>query len=159
QAPSGVLQMEIAGTAAGQFDRLVVSGTANLGGTLDVVLLDGFIPPAGASFPILQYGSYTGSFAATVGDFSTAQFGATGLTTQVQAGSTGQATGEGRLDPSRRFAFEVLGKVHNGMLGFSGELQYSDQQNGIRLESTSITAFRIDGDGRHASFRGTARVN
>src|SRR5262249_3192428 len=117
------------------------------------------IPPAGASFPILQYGSYTGSFAATVGDFSTAQFGATGLTTQVQAGSTGQATGEGRLDPSRRFAFEVLGKVHNGMLGFSGELQYSDQQNGIRLESTSITAFRIDGDGRHASFRGTARVN
>src|SRR5262249_11057691 len=82
QAPSRVLQMELAGTAAGQFDRLVVSGTANLGGTLDVVLLDGFIPPAGASFPILQYGSYTGSFAATVGDFSTAQFGATGLTTQ-----------------------------------------------------------------------------
>src|SRR5262249_10078255 len=122
-----------------------------LGGTLDVVLLGGFIPPPGASFPILQYGSHTGNFAATVGDFSTAQFGATGLTIQVQAGSIGQATGEGRLDPSRRFAFEVL--------GFSGNLQYSDQQHGIRLESRSITAFRIAGDGRHASFSGTANVN
>ena len=45
------------------------------------------------------------------------------------------------------------------MLGFSGELRYSDHQNGIRLESTSITAFRIDGDGSHVSFRGTAKVN
>src|SRR5262245_35038639 len=151
--------MEIAGSAAGQFDRLVVSGTANLDGTLDVVLVGGFIPPAGASFSILQYGSRTGNFAVSVGDFSTVQSDAGGLTIQVQAGSTGQATGAGRLDPSRSFAFEVKGNVKNGVLGFQGELQYRDAQNGIRLESTSITAFHIDGDGRHASFRGAAKVN
>ena len=81
------------------------------------------------------------------------------LTITVKAGSTGQATGEGWLDGSRSFEFDVQGKVKNGELAFQGELEYQDKHSGIRLERMSITSFRIDGDGRHASFSGTAKVN
>ena len=159
QTASGVLQMEIGGIAANQFDRLIVTGAANLGGTLDVALVNGFTPPVGTNFPILQYGSRTGNFTATTGDFSTTQLGATGLTIQVQSGSTGKAVGEGRLDRERSFEFEVQGKLKYGLLAFQGELEYRDHQNGIHLKSQTITAFHIDGDGRHATFSGTAKVN
>jgi T5SS/PEP-CTERM-associated repeat protein len=50
----GVLSIEIGGTTAGtQFDQLIVDGAAELGGTLEVNLIDGFSPRAGSSFAIL----------------------------------------------------------------------------------------------------------
>lgn len=67
QSAGGSLRIEIGGLAAGtQYDRLVVSNTATLGGNLTVVLTNGFVPAAGSSFVILQAASLGGTrFAST----------------------------------------------------------------------------------------------
>ena len=52
---SNTLQIELAGTAAGEFDRLDVAGDVTLGGTLDVQTLS-FDPAAGESFAFLDVG-------------------------------------------------------------------------------------------------------
>jgi hypothetical protein len=70
QSGAGSLAIELGGTAAGQFDRLVLTsvgaiGAATLGGTLDVTLTNGFVPASGDSFVIMSYGSTTGAFATT----------------------------------------------------------------------------------------------
>jgi hypothetical protein len=59
--PSGTLLIDIAGANTGQFSVLNVLGTANLGGLLDPVLLNGFLPTIGESFAFLDYGAVTGS--------------------------------------------------------------------------------------------------
>ena len=63
QESSGVLEIQLGGTTAGtQYDQLTVTGTATLAGTLNVSLIDGFIPQVGDSFTILPYGTRSGSF-------------------------------------------------------------------------------------------------
>ena len=62
-ASAGNVQIELGGTTPGtQYDRLVVSGAAALNGTLDVLLSGGFMPAAGDSFDILNWGSLSGTF-------------------------------------------------------------------------------------------------
>ena len=58
------LVIELGGTQPGtQYDRVVDSGVLNLvGGTLNVVLYNGFVPSYGNSFEILQYGQLSGDF-------------------------------------------------------------------------------------------------
>ena len=60
------LVIELGGTQPGtQYDRVVDSGVLNLvGGTLNVVLYNGFVPSYGNSFEILQYGQLSGDFGA-----------------------------------------------------------------------------------------------
>ena len=68
QSASGTLNIEIGGLAAGsQFDRLNVTGTATLAGTLHIALIDGFVPSLGDSFQIMTYASRTGSFGTVTG--------------------------------------------------------------------------------------------
>ena len=58
QGASGVLNIDIGGLTAGsEFDQLNVSGTATLGGTLNVGLIQPFLPAAGDSFKIMTFGS------------------------------------------------------------------------------------------------------
>jgi hypothetical protein len=61
---SGVLEIEIAGTQPGiEYDRIEVSGHAELGGVLDVKLLDGFVPNVGDVFGFLfGGGGFSGMF-------------------------------------------------------------------------------------------------
>ena len=63
-AAASSLLIELGGTQPGtQYDRVVDSGSlALLGGTLDVVLYNGFVPTVGNSFEILQYGQLSGDF-------------------------------------------------------------------------------------------------
>jgi hypothetical protein len=63
QSPTGVLNIELGGTPAGQFDLVQVSGTAILDGTLNVILVGGFVPSTGNSFTIMTFASQTGDFA------------------------------------------------------------------------------------------------
>jgi len=58
------LVIELGGTQPGtQYDRVVDPGVLTLlGGTLDVVLYNGFVPSYGNSFEILQYGQLSGDF-------------------------------------------------------------------------------------------------
>ena len=58
----GQLYIDLA--SATDFDKLVVTGGASLGGLLRVQLFDGYVPQAGASFDILDWGSQSGTFAA-----------------------------------------------------------------------------------------------
>jgi hypothetical protein len=59
----GTLRVEIAGVAAGEFDKLNITGQASLGGALQVAFVDGFTPLAGDEFQILDFGSLVGTFA------------------------------------------------------------------------------------------------
>ena len=63
QTTTGTLQVEIGGTTANtQFDILDVNGITTLSGTLDIDLIDGFIPAANDSFEILNFNSRVGDF-------------------------------------------------------------------------------------------------
>jgi hypothetical protein len=57
------LSMVIRNNTAGEFDTMSVSGSATLGGTLDVSLINGFVPAPNDSFTVLTAGpNITGSF-------------------------------------------------------------------------------------------------
>jgi len=62
QRATAAINIEIAGSAAGQFDVLDVQGTIALAGKLKVVLLPGLNVPAGTTFNVITSGGMTGSF-------------------------------------------------------------------------------------------------
>ena len=62
QPVAGTLEIQIAGMGAGKSSLLDVLGSASLGGTLDPVLLNGYIPTPGETFIFLDYASHTGMF-------------------------------------------------------------------------------------------------
>ncbi len=64
-AGSGVLEMEVGGYTPGtEYDQLAVTGTATLGGTLRVLLINGFVPTEDDRFLIIPAGgAVTGAFA------------------------------------------------------------------------------------------------
>ncbi|HEV2270862.1 MAG TPA: hypothetical protein VGR92_15520 [Steroidobacteraceae bacterium] len=62
QNTGGSLDISIGGTTAGsKFDQLN-STTASLAGTLNIKLVDGFVPTLGTTLKILDFGSETGKF-------------------------------------------------------------------------------------------------
>lgn len=63
QESGGSLNLELGGTIVGtEYDQLVVTGSAALGGTLNVTPINGFTPTVGDSFTLLSYGTHTGKF-------------------------------------------------------------------------------------------------
>jgi hypothetical protein len=65
-AGSGVLTVAIGGLNPGtQYGQLNLSGSATLSGTLDLNLVNKFVPTPGNAFQILNYGSSSGAFAGT----------------------------------------------------------------------------------------------
>ncbi len=62
QDSGGSLLIQLAGLDSGRYDVFNISGTATLGGTLDIALLDGFAPSIGDSFRFMTYGSHLGTF-------------------------------------------------------------------------------------------------
>jgi hypothetical protein len=64
QTDGSTLLAELGGTSKGaQYDSLAVTGAANLDGTLDVSLINGFVPSSGNSFEVLHAnGGITGAF-------------------------------------------------------------------------------------------------
>ncbi len=64
QNADGTLMIELGGTAPGtEHDQLIVTGNASLNGTLDIVLVNGFVPTPGDTFEIMTFTSVTGHFA------------------------------------------------------------------------------------------------
>ena len=63
QTADGILTLELAGiTPTTLYDQLAITGNALLDGTLNVSLIDPFVPVAGDSFTVLTYLSRTGTF-------------------------------------------------------------------------------------------------
>jgi hypothetical protein len=67
QSAAGALDANIAGAKSGQFNVLNVSGAANVGGTLNIKLLNKFVPLIGAEFEILTARRVNGTFAKVKG--------------------------------------------------------------------------------------------
>ena len=65
---TGIIERRIGGTGAGQYDVLAVVGQAGLGGTLDVQLVNGFVPAVSHEFTLLTFGSRIGTFGAVNGN-------------------------------------------------------------------------------------------
>jgi uncharacterized repeat protein (TIGR01451 family) len=64
QTSTGGVSFDLSGTTpATQHDQLIVTGTAALGGTLNVVLFGGYVPNDGDVFDVLTFASKTGDFA------------------------------------------------------------------------------------------------
>ena len=79
---TATLTIEFGGTTPGtEFDQLLISGDAALGGaTLDVELLNGFAPAAGNAFEILDIaGARTGAFAGLAEGSLVGNYGGTNL--------------------------------------------------------------------------------
>jgi hypothetical protein len=63
QASGGLLHEELGGPAAGQFDKLAVTGTATLAGTLSISSFGGYSAPVGQAFDFLTAArGITGTF-------------------------------------------------------------------------------------------------
>jgi hypothetical protein len=65
QTATGVLLIQIAGSK--QYGQLSVTGGATLDGTLQVSLLDNYVPDTGTRFQILTFADYSGGFTTEVG--------------------------------------------------------------------------------------------
>ncbi len=64
QTANGAMNIDLAGTTPGtSFDRLAISGTATLAGTLITTLTNGFYPDTNAMFTFLTCGTRSGTFA------------------------------------------------------------------------------------------------
>jgi cyclophilin family peptidyl-prolyl cis-trans isomerase len=67
QTAEGALAIQLRGTTAGlQYDRLNVTGLAQMDGNVNVSLLAGFLPTPGNSFTVLSAGSISGTFGVTL---------------------------------------------------------------------------------------------
>lgn len=57
-----VLEIELAGLGAGEFDTLIIDGNLVLDGTLELAYLDGFVAAPGDTFLVISSSNYTGTF-------------------------------------------------------------------------------------------------
>lgn len=73
------IAIQLAGTGAGQYDKVLVSGIASIDGTLDVSFLSGFESTIaiGDSFEIIKAGTVTGMFTNVVDDILVVSHGGT----------------------------------------------------------------------------------
>ena len=63
QSTNGSLNIAVGGTTAGsQYDQLDVNGTATLGGTLGITLIDGFTPTLGQTFTVVTSSPLSSTF-------------------------------------------------------------------------------------------------
>ncbi|HEX8550818.1 MAG TPA: Ig-like domain repeat protein, partial [Abditibacteriaceae bacterium] len=71
QGSTGKLNIKIGGADAAvpQFDQLAISGSATLGGALNVSLVNGYTAPTGATFKVLTFASGSGQFSSVNSPF------------------------------------------------------------------------------------------
>jgi outer membrane autotransporter protein len=67
QTATGSLNVELGDTGPGQYDQLVISGQARFDGTLNVSLLNGYVPAVGDALQVLNFASSSDAFATANG--------------------------------------------------------------------------------------------
>jgi hypothetical protein len=105
QDATSTLIVDIGGTAAGAFDRLSISGTAALGGTLDGNLVGPYTPAPGDRVRVMTFTAAAGSFAAILVPGFTGEQNPTDLTLVAR-----EAECTYSIDPSEK-AFPVEGGI------------------------------------------------
>jgi hypothetical protein len=63
QDTKAAYDVTIGGTSTGDYDQVNISGTATLGGALNVTIIDGYTPKPGDSVTVMTFTSATGQFA------------------------------------------------------------------------------------------------
>ena len=66
QDAAATLKIGLAGTANGEYDRLLVAGALNVSGALDIQLLDGFTPTGDSEFHVLDATDLSGAYSSLV---------------------------------------------------------------------------------------------
>jgi len=106
QGSTGVLNIDIGGTTAGTlFDQLTASGAASLNGTLNLDLINSFVPTLGATFDILNASSVAGTFPTVTGtsinssEHFTVVYNSNNVTLDVVSGAAAPL-GWGRTGPT-----------------------------------------------------------
>ena len=98
------VRMDIAGTAAGQFDRITVAQSLVFSGTLQLSLSGGFMPSIGQSFDLFDWGTRSGTFATLMLPslngltWNTSQLYTTGVVSIAAATLAGDFNGDGAVD-------------------------------------------------------------
>jgi T5SS/PEP-CTERM-associated repeat protein len=88
QQTGGEMDILIGGVTAGSgFCQVNITGDATLGGTLNVIFINGFIPPAGQTVTILNAAGVSGTFAQVNG--ASVTYGATSVALSNLTGTTG----------------------------------------------------------------------
>jgi len=68
EGAAGSLNVQVGGTSlSGQFSRIMASAAASLNGALNVALVNGFVPTAPDTYPIVQASSSSGTFSSVTG--------------------------------------------------------------------------------------------
>lgn len=93
QGANGTMILENGGTHQGEYDRLQISGAANLGGNLEVRNINDYTPDAADTFNPLSYSSVAGSFA-FISSNTQLTFGATGAVATVNPAAPNPSTGQ-----------------------------------------------------------------
>jgi hypothetical protein len=114
QDAAGTLVIELAGTTAELYDRLEIGGDAQLGGTLVVRAIDGFVPSDAASFTILTCGQRLAEFDNVVFELAPGQggqviYGPTTVTVVTMAASSVDEPALSDEDPQAGDPDEIVG--------------------------------------------------
>ena len=107
QISTGALDVDIGGTTAGTlFDQLTISAAASLNGTLNLDLINSFVPKVGETFDILNASSVAGKFSTLTGtsinssEHFTVVYNPTNVTLDVVSGAAPSAfLGRGKTGP------------------------------------------------------------
>lgn len=89
QTASGNMAIEIAGTGAGQFDTVNITGNANFNGKVTVILLSGFSPGDEDTFEVGSFLNRTGTFSGVEGQGG---FGVAFMNNKVVLGKAAKIT-------------------------------------------------------------------
>jgi hypothetical protein len=143
QTAAGSLDIELGGTAAGLNDLLAVSGSATLGGALNVATIGSFTPALGDTFQVLTFGSSSGNFnsgngmSLANGLFLDPVFNATGLTLDTDQVAISGAP----AFPLQGIPINLTGSVAGPSAGSPFTFSWTVTQNGNPFQSGSGSTF------------------
>jgi uncharacterized repeat protein (TIGR01451 family) len=150
-ASTGVVEVDIRGTAPSQFGRLETAGAANLDGALNVTLGGGFVPVDGDRFAIMTFGSRVGGFSTTTlpPGLSLDESDPTKLVVVDADATPSTTTATSSLNPSRAgqpvtFTATVAPAVGPGPAP-QGTVRFDDATNGVALGTATLDAFGVGG--------------
>jgi hypothetical protein len=93
QSSTGTTVIEAGGGSGGQFDSLQISGSANLGGALDIKLINGYKPDPADKINPVGYASSAGSFA-SINSNAQVAVSSTGVSATVDPAKPGPSAGQ-----------------------------------------------------------------
>jgi|HubBroStandDraft_1064217.scaffolds.fasta_scaffold00057_21 fibronectin-binding autotransporter adhesin len=138
QLSSGTLNVNVGGTTLStQYSQLKISGTASLGGTLAVTLINSFTPAIGNTFTILTAKSVAGTFTnTTIAINSSEQFDITYTSTGVVL--TVVSTPASHSNPPAQSALEVTAADPKHSVGSPSKNTTISAKNTLRHALTGI---------------------